>query len=159
MSVIWDILSVILMLIALAGTVIPILPGLPLMVVIYVIYGILDHWQSFGVTSAIIFLVITIIAHVFDYFASAVGAKKFGASRAGIIGSFLGIIPGLVMFNLIGMIIGPFIGAVVGELLVGKTMGKAMLAGWGTLVGFLASSLVRFTIGLIYFFYFLIKII
>lgn len=159
MKILWDFLAVLLMFGGLISTILPVIPGLPIMVLIYFIYGIFTHWASFTLESAIIFLLLTIFAHAFDYFATVMGAKKFGASREGIIGAMIGMILGLLFFNIIGIIIGPFIGAMIGELLIGRNSSDAIKSGWGTLVGLLASTAVKFAIGLFYFVYFIIKII
>jgi hypothetical protein len=154
-----DVLAVILMFLGLISTILPIIPGLPIMVFIYFGYGILDHWQSFSLQSAIYFLILTVLAHIFDYVATVMGAKKFGASREGIIGSIVGMIIGVIFFNIIGLIIGPFIGAAVGELFIGRSSQEALRSGWGTFVGLLASTIVKFTVGIIYFIYFVWQIL
>jgi uncharacterized protein YqgC (DUF456 family) len=73
--------------------------------------------------------------------ASAIGAKKFGASRAGLFGAVAGGILGLIFFSLPGLILGIFLGALALELLVSRRdLGAALTAGVGALLGFFAVS-------------------
>ncbi len=151
-------LAVAILLIGILGTIIPMMPGLPLMWIVYAVYGYFTGWETISFSTTIIFLLVTVIAYLFDYAATVAGAKKFGAGKAGMIGSFLGLILGMIFFNVPGLIIGPIIGAIIGELAAGQQTDRAVLAGWGTFLGFLASTVVRFSIALIYFFYFILKL-
>jgi len=90
-----------------------------------------------------------------DYYAGAAGAKKYGASTAGVIGAILGAILGVIFLNIPGLILGPFLGAVIGEMFAGKKQKEAWRAGWGAFLGFLAGSLFKITTGIMMFFLFL----
>ena len=158
LEVIGVIFAIIILLLGVLGTIIPGLPGLPLMWGVYAVYGSLTGWEKVSFTVTIIFLLITIAAYIFDYTAGIMGAKKYGASKAGMIGAVIGLILGIILFNIPGLIIGPIIGAIVGELIKGKETDQAIMAGWGTFIGFLASTVVRFSIAVIYFFYFIVKL-
>lgn len=72
---------------------------------------------------------------VSDYVIPAVGAKKYGASRAGVWGSIIGMLMGVFLFPPFGMLIGAFAGAVAGELLIGKKGKEPLRAAWGVFVG------------------------
>jgi len=158
----WEIIGIIfsifILIIGVLGTIIPGLPGLPLMWVVYAVYGSLTGWEDITLKTTVIFLIVTVIAYIFDYTAGVMGAKKYGASKAGIIGAIVGLIIGIVFFNIIGLILGPIIGAITGELIKGKETDQAIMAGWGTFIGFLASTVVRFSIAVIYFVYFIIQL-
>ncbi|MCK5078004.1 MAG: DUF456 domain-containing protein [Calditrichia bacterium] len=158
LEVLGIIFAIIILLLGMLGTIIPGLPGLPLMWGVYAVYGFLTDWKDVTFNIVAVFLLITVIAYIFDYAASVMGAKKYGASTAGIIGAIIGLILGVIFFNIIRLIIGPVIGAIVGELLKGKETDQAIMAGWGTFIGFLASTIVRFSIAVIYFFYFIIRL-
>ncbi|MEJ2636593.1 MAG: DUF456 domain-containing protein [Calditrichia bacterium] len=142
------IISLIIMIAGLIGTVLPLLPGIPLIYVGYVIYGFASHWQYYGLTAMIVWGAITLLIIWLDYYAGPLGAKKFGASSAGVWGSIIGGILGIVFLGLIGIIAGPFLGAVIGELLAGRNQRQALRSGWGTFVGFIGGSLFKIIVGL-----------
>lgn len=132
-----------LMVIGLVGTLIPILPGLPLIYFAFLIYGLLTHWQDYGIPFMLIWGMITFLLVIIDYYAGALGAKKYGASSAGIWGAVIGGILGVIFLGFLGIILGPIFGAFTGELLSGKSKASALQASWGTFIGFLAGSMLN----------------
>jgi len=143
LEIIFLILALALMLIGLAGTIIPILPSVPLVYAGYAVYGLATGWRDYGLGIMAVLGAITLIIVLLDYLAGALGARKFGASRAGMWGSIIGAILGVIFLNIIGLILGTFIGALIGELIVGRTMHEAVKSGWGAFLGFLAGSFVK----------------
>lgn len=146
---IFFIISFLVMLIGALGTIIPLLPGIPLIYLGYIIFGLGSHWAHYGATTMIVWGIVTTASVLLDYYAGALGAKKYGASAAGIWGSIIGGILGIIFLGLPGIIFGPFLGAVAGELLSGKSKQQAFKSGWGTLIGFLAGSLFKIIIALV----------
>jgi uncharacterized protein YqgC (DUF456 family) len=143
----WEILAAILcsilMLLGLVGTILPILPGIPLAWIGLFIYAIGTGFQKISVTTTIVFLIITLGVMAVGYFAPMMGAQKYKASRSGIIGAFLGLTIGIIIFNVWGLILGPFLGALAGELIVKKPPEQAIKSALGTLVGFVAGTLLQ----------------
>lgn len=133
--------ALIVMIVGLAGIIVPIIPGLPLIWFAALCYALFTDFttisREFLFASAILVLVVTILQHLFSVY----GAKRYGASRWGTFGAFVGMIFGLFLGSIAGLIIGPLIGAVAFELLVGKTLSQALKAGFGTFVGFLFGSI------------------
>ena len=84
-----------------------------------------------------------------DFIAPILGAKKYKASKYGMLGAFLGLIVGLIMFSFWGIILGPFIGALAFELIARRQVKIAFGVAFGTLVGFIAGTLVKVTFILI----------
>ncbi len=129
--------------VGLLGVIIPIIPGLPLIWLTVLGYAMLTDFQSisreFLLSSAVLVVVITIFQHLFSVY----GAKRYGASRWGTFGAFVGMVAGLFLGSIAGLIIGPLIGAVVFELLVGKSFGDSLKAGFGTFVGFLVGTIMH----------------
>lgn len=153
------ILSIAVVLIGLAGTLLPWLPGIPLIFVGYVVWGFASGWRDYGVNIIVILGVVTVVVLLLDYVAGVIGAKKYGASRWGTWGAIIGGIIGLIFFNILGLILGPLAGAVAGELFSGRTQRDAWRAGWGAFVGIMAGGLIRITVAVIMavlFFYYLI---
>jgi len=138
-------LVLLLMLIGLVGSVVPGLPGTPVVLVAAV-----AHRLYFGASSAsnlvlIILGVLTAISIAFDLAATALGAKKFGATWRGAVGAFVGGTIGL-FFALPGIILGPFLGATLFEMLGDKEFKVAVKAGAGAVVGLLLGVIGKFVI-------------
>jgi hypothetical protein len=137
------ILALLVMAVGLVGSFLPMIPGVPLVYSGYLIYGLASGWRHYGLGIMVAFGLVTVLVIVLDYVAGSMGAKKFGASRAGAWGAIIGAVVGVLTFNLIGLVVGTFGGAVLGELLLGRTMGEAFRSGWGAFLGFLAGSLFK----------------
>jgi hypothetical protein len=93
------------------------------------------HYQLIGVWTLGVLAALTLLSLVVDIAATALGAKRVGASGLAMVGAALGTIFGGLLFSLPGLIIGPFIGAVVGELIRGKHLHEASRVGLGTWIG------------------------
>jgi uncharacterized protein YqgC (DUF456 family) len=72
-----------------------------------------------------------------DYLTSIYGAKRFGATKKGMVGAIVGGIIGL-FFNLPGILLGPFVGASIFELAGGREFKPSMRAGVGATLGLFA---------------------
>jgi len=154
------ILCFIIMLLGLAGTILPVLPGIPIMWVALLGYGWYSDWAYYGLTTMIVTGLIVVLSLAVDQLASVMGAKKFGATKAGMIGSVVGALLGVIFFSLIGLILGTFIGAVAFEMVFARQDLKNSLAsGTGALVGFLAGSLFKFMVGMGFIIYFIFALI
>ena len=138
-----------LMVAGLAGTFLPLLPGLPLIYLAFVVYGFFTSWVDYGINFMLVWGIITLLISFLDYYAGALGAKKYGASPAGIWGAIIGGILGIIFLGFLGIIAGPFLGAFIGEILAGKTQSSALRASWGTFIGYLTGTMVKVIIGLI----------
>ena len=139
--------TLLIMLVGLAGTLIPMIPGIPLIYGAFILSGLLDGWTEYTTSFMVFWGIVTTLMVFLDYYAGAIGARRYGASASGIWGSIIGGILGIIFLGFIGILVGPFVGAVVGELLSGKTHRSALRAGWGTLIGFLAGSLFKLVVG------------
>ncbi len=140
-DLIWIIIGGLLTVFGLLGCFLPIIPGPPLSFAGLLLLQ-LKAEPPFTTNYMLIWAGITILVTVLDYVIPVIGAKKFGASKAGIWGSVLGLIVG-VFFGPLGIIIGPFVGALVGELIIGKKSGKAFKAAFGTFLGFVFGTLIK----------------
>lgn len=106
------------------GTVLPALPGVPLVFAGLLLAAWADGFDKVGWMPLVILGVLTALSMVVDFWATAKGAKRVGASRMAIIGSVIGMIGGLVL-GPFGIFIGAFAGAVAGELLHRRSLGQA----------------------------------
>jgi uncharacterized protein YqgC (DUF456 family) len=127
-------LAALLVLVGLAGVVLPALPGLPLVFAGMLLAAWVGGFQEIGVFPLVVLGLLTLVSFVVDFWATAHGAKRVGASRKAIVGAVLGTFAGL-FFVPIGLFVGPFVGALVGELLHGRELGAAAKVGFGTWLG------------------------
>ena len=92
-------------------------------------------------------LFIAVLVTVMDYIIPALGTKKFGGTKYGMWGTTIGLIIGLVMPIPLGFLLGALIGAYVGEMLYdSKDTKRALKAAFGSFIGFLSSTFLKFTV-------------
>jgi hypothetical protein len=133
----------ILMLLGLAGSILPILPGPPLSFIGLFLLALLRHFSPpLTPTLVILLAIVTILVIATDYILPWLGAKRYGASKWGVWGSVLGMAIG-IFWSPFAMLAGAFIGAVLAEWLVGKKEGEALKAGWGVVMGTLFATVLR----------------
>ncbi len=141
------------------GSFLPILPGPPIswlgLLMLYLIPEITFNYTFLGITLAIAAIIFAL-----DYVIPIIGTRYLGGSRAGAIGSTVGLIVGL-FFPPLGFLIGPFIGAFLGEILFNsKSNSKhAFKSAVGSFIGFLASTFMKALVSIIYLGLFIYKII
>lgn len=148
------ILGLLLAFIGLAGCILPAIPGPPLSFAALIVLSLAKNWEPFSATFLIIMGGLTLFVTLLDYVVPAAGAKKYGASRAGVWGSIIGLLVGLFLFPPWGILIGAILGALAGELIVGKKGKEAFRASWGVVVGTILSVGLKLALsGVILFFY------
>lgn len=142
------IISILIMLVGFAGVLLPFLPGVPLAWLGFFIYDYGTHFQVLPHYASLIFFILMVLSVVMEFALPILGAKKYQASKKGLIGAALGLLIGPFVFNIIGVIIGPLIGAIIGELLAGKQQ-QAFRSGLGTFIGFMISMISRMVLVLV----------
>jgi uncharacterized protein YqgC (DUF456 family) len=139
--VIWA-LAVILVIVGLAGVVLPALPGTVLIFAGLLLAAWADGFERVGVGTIILLGALTIASYFVDVATMALGMKRLGTTRRAMAGAAIGTIVGL-FFGLPGLIIGPFAGAVVGELTAHRDLGRAGRAGLAAWLGFVIGTVVK----------------
>ena len=142
-TVLFAILCSILMIVGLIGVFAPILPGVPLAWLGLFIYAIGTGFERISLTLVIVFFVLMVLIMIIDFIAPMLGAKKYKASKYGILGAFIGLIVGIIVFGFWGIILGPFIGAFSIELIAKRRPRGAFKAAVGTFIGFIAGMLLK----------------
>lgn len=158
MGVLLWILAVVLVLVGIAGTILPALPGAPLVGIGLLLAAWADRFEKVGWFPLVIIGVLTVLTLVVDFLATMLGAKRVGASGLALFGAAVGTVAGL-FFGLPGVILGPFVGAVVGEYLARRNHEQAVKVGVGTWIGLLLGTagklaLIFMMIGVFAFAYF-----
>ena len=137
-------------LLGVVGSFVPILPG-PItgwvgLLILHLTKTVPIDWTFLGIT-----LGVAVIITIIDYIIPAMGTKKFGGTRYGVIGTMVGLILGLFFFPPLGIIIGPFVGAFIGEMINdSKDSGKALKAAFGSFIGFLTSTFLKFIAAVVF---------
>ena len=159
MDILLLILGFLFMLIGILGSFLPALPGPPVswvgLFLLYLTKAIPNDWVVLGIT-----LVIAIIVFALDYIIPAVGTKKFGGTKSGMIGTLIGLLIALIfpIFGIFGIIIWPFVGALVGELINKADSKTALKAAFGSFIGFLTGTFLKFVVTMVYLGIFLMKV-
>jgi hypothetical protein len=129
------ILSLLLVGVGIAGTLLPGVPGTPLVFGGLLLAAWADGFQNVGAGTVSILAVLTALAFCVDFISSSLGARGAGASRMAVVGAALGTLVG-IFFGFAGIILGPFFGAVIGEFMARRNLGQAGRAGIATWIGF-----------------------
>lgn len=140
-------IAILLVLVGIAGTVLPALPGLPLVFAGMLLAAWTGDFQQVGIPMLVVLGLLTVFSLAVDFWATALGAKRVGASRLAIVGAMLGTLAGL-FFGPIGLLLGPFAGAIGGELLHRRSLqkqdlGHATRIGFGTWFGILFGTVLK----------------
>jgi uncharacterized protein len=139
------ILAILLMIVGALGIVLPALPGVPLIYAGMVLAASIDDFQRIGWITLTVLGLLTLIGFIVDFAASAMGAKRVGASARAVWGAVIGTVVGL-FFGIPGLILGPFIGAVIGEITMHGKVGTAGRVGLATWIGLLFGTLFKLAI-------------
>ena len=149
------IFGAVLVILGLAGCVLPILPGPVLSFLGLFLLALVKHFSPpITPTLIVVMAILTIVVTVGDYFIPLWGAKRYGTSKWGIWGSVAGMAIGL-FFSPFGMLLGALIGAMAIEWLVQKEKGKALKAGWGVIVGSLLGAVLKLGVSGMMAYYFI----
>ena len=136
------VVAALLIVAGIAGTVLPALPGIPLVFAGLVVGAWADDFERVGWVTLSVLGLLALASLAIDFAATAMGAKRVGATRKAIVGAALGTLAGL-FFGIPGLIVGPFMGAVAGEVLSHGEWRRATSAGVGTWVGLLFGTLAK----------------
>lgn len=152
-------LSFILIISGLIGSLLPVLPGPSLswlgLLVLYFTKGIEMNYWILGIA-----LILTILITILDFVIPAQGTKRFGGSKYGVWGTNIGLIIGILFPIPFGFILGPFVGAFIGELIYKRDDSKrALKAATGSFIGFLASTFMKFVVCMAFLVFYIKEVI
>ena len=133
----------------LLGAVVPLVPGPPLSFA-----GLLALYFSGRGSFLPVYLAVwgcvAVGAMLMDFFLPSLMTKRFGGSRFASIGSFFGLLIGIIFFSPYGVILGPFLGALAGEFLHRRGVSSdAFKAALGAFLSFIVGAGVKLTVSIL----------
>ena len=135
-------LSAVLIIVGIAGTIIPALPGVPLVFAGMLLAAWTGDFAEIGWPTLVLLGVLTVISIIVDFVASVLGAKRVGASGWALFGAAVGTVVGMFL-GIFGLLLGPFVGAVLGELIAGSNLRRSTIVGVGAWLGFLFGTIAK----------------
>ncbi len=134
--------TVALMLIGLAGTVLPALPGTALVLAGAALGAWIDDFTRVSGFTLGVIAAMAVLSWVLEYMAGLMGARRVQASRQALLGAALGTVVGLFM-GLVGVLFMPLVGAALGEYLARRDELQSLKVGLATWVGMLMGMLAK----------------
>lgn len=153
-------IAALLVVIGLAGTILPVLPGALFVFAGLFIAAWAEDFSRVGAVGLSIIAALAVLAFVADLVAALLGAKRVGASPRALFGAAAGGVVG-IFFGIPGILLGPFFGAVAGELWARGGLKQAGKVGLGTWVGLfiaaVAKGVIAFTMIATFFAFYLLN--
>lgn len=133
------VLALLLVLAGIAGAVLPAVPGAPLVFGGLLLGAWIDGFAKVGWFPLVVIGLLAALTFVVDLGATALGAKRVGASPLALVGAAVGTVAGL-FFGFVGVVVGPFVGAALGEYAARRDLRQAGRVGLGTWLGIVLGS-------------------
>ncbi|HZN46254.1 MAG TPA: DUF456 domain-containing protein [Ramlibacter sp.] len=143
-TLLWT-LSVLLVLVGLAGVVLPALPGTILVFGGLLLGAWIDDFTRVGWFAVGAIAVLAVLAWLMDYVSAMLGAKRAGASRQAVVGAAIGTVAGIFM-GIVGVLFMPLVGAAIGEFMARRNHQQAVRVGIATWLGLMAGMLAKFVL-------------
>ena len=149
MTILIIVFSIILLILGVIGSILPIVPGPPLSFVGLLLLHLFtpfvmqeDYLFLFGIAAALITFL--------DYWIQVYSVKLFGGGKASTIGVIIGIVVGVFIFPPVGVLVGPFLGAYIGAIIESDfDLVKSFKIAFGSLIGFLGGTVLKFVYSII----------
>jgi len=132
------IIGAILVILGIAGSIIPALPGPILSFLGIVLLFFARGAETISGWHLFVFGALAALLILSDYLAPILGAKLAGSTKKGTYGALIGGLIGIFFLPPLGIFVGAFIGAVAGEYYGGKQTGESLKAGVGVILGSVA---------------------
>ncbi len=141
-SILWYVVAAILIIVGIAGAILPALPGVPLVFVGMWLAAWAGDYSLIGAGTLILLGVLAAIAVIVDFVAGLLGAKRVAATGTALWGATIGTFVGM-FFGLPGLLLGPFIGALIGEASAGASLMRSTHVGVATWMGLLFGTVAK----------------
>ena len=137
-----------LIVVGVAGTVVPALPGIPMIFLGALLAAWIGDFEQVTWVPLVFLGILTIVCLAVDWVAQTMGAQRAGASKWGILGSLIGTVAGLFM-GIFGILFMPLVGAFIGEYIAQRDLRIAGNVGWATWVGMMVGTVVKLALSFI----------
>jgi len=134
---------------ALLATFVPVVPAGFVIVGATLLHELLLRFSEISLPIWIALAFLTVLSSLIDNIAGAWGARRFGGSRPGVWGAFIGGLLGIFVLPPLGLFLLPFVGAYVGELIAGRSADGALRGAGGAVLGLLGGLAGKFLIHLL----------
>ncbi len=137
-------------LIGVIGTLIPSIPGTSIILLGALTHALMTNFHPISIGNLLVLMALSILGAMGQYVLTGFGAKKFGATKYGIIGACVGSVAGFIFPVPGGLFLGAFLGAFIFEIFFSmKDIREGIKAGTGAFVGTVVSLFFEFGIALI----------
>ena len=137
-----------LIVVGVAGTVVPALPVIPMIFLGALLAAWIGDFEQVTWVPLVFLGILTIVGLAVDWVAQTMGAQRAGASKWGILGSLIGTVAGLFM-GIFGILFMPLVGAFIGEYIAQRDLRIAGNVGWATWVGMMVGTVVKLALSFI----------
>ena len=134
--------AVLLVVIGIAGTLLPMLPGVPLVFAGLLLAAWSGGFVKVSVLTICIIGAFALVALIVDFVASFITVKRAGASKYALWGAVIGASMG-IFIGMLGLIIGTTLGAAIGELVAQRDSSRATTVGLAAGLGFVVALVVK----------------
>lgn len=141
-------LALLLVVVGLAGLILPALPGIPLFYGGLLLAAWIDDFSRVSVTIVVVLGVLALLAWVVDFVSSLITTKSAGASKQALWGTVIGGLVGIVG-GLPGIIAGTVLGAVIGEIMASRNAAHAGRVGVAAGLGFVLALALKLILALL----------
>ena len=143
---VWWLLSGGLILVGLAGIVLPALPGTIFILAGIVLGAWIDEFTRVGWFAIAAVGLLAVLSWIADYLSAVLGVKRAGASRLAVVGALVGTVVGIFM-GFVGVLFMPLVGAAAGEYISRRNHHQAVRVGVATWIGLLLGMAAKFVFG------------
>ena len=142
------VLSAVLVLVGLAGTVLPLLPGTLLVWAGLLLGAWIDDFTRVSVLTVVFITLLAALAWALDFVAGLMGAKRAGAAKLALVGAAVGTVVGIFM-GLVGVLFMPLVGAAIGQYWAQRDQQRAAKVAFATWLGLMLGMVAKVVISFV----------
>ena len=140
--------SVVLVLVGLAGTVLPLLPDTLLVWAGVLLGAWIDDFTRVSALTVVFITLLAALAWALDFVAGLMGAKRVGAAKLALVGAAVGTVVGIFM-GLVGVLFMPLVGAAIGQYWAQRDQQRAAKVAFATWLGLMLGMVAKVAISFV----------